>query len=207
MNRREFLKRAVVHSSVFGIIVSFFHELQIAKPFWIDFGFQEKGLLRPPGALSENEFLSKCIRCTRCQDVCESGAIQLFDFYSGKWSGTPYIIPKSTACNLCLECGSACPTGALQIVDDMTAVHMGIAEVNKDLCVSYNNTGICGACYTICPLKGKAISQGLRNQPAVHTDHCVGCGLCEEVCIVKGSQKAIRVLSTRHWSSYEKKSA
>jgi Pyruvate/2-oxoacid:ferredoxin oxidoreductase delta subunit len=76
---------------------------------------------------------------------------------------------------------------------------MGEAVVDERLCVSHDNTGICGACFTMCPLRGKAIKQGLHNRPYVNADVCVGCGLCEEVCIVKGD-KAIRVISNREWS-------
>lgn len=28
-------------------------------------------LIRPPGALAEDDFLAACIRCYRCQDACE----------------------------------------------------------------------------------------------------------------------------------------
>ena len=64
------------------------------------------------------------------------------------------------------------------------------------LCVSHNGTGVCGACHTICPLKNRAITQNMHNAPEVHPDHCTGCGLCEEMCIVK-DRRAIRVKSER----------
>ncbi len=73
---------------------------------------------------------------------------------------------------------------------------MGVAEVDKRVCVSHNGTGVCGACFTICPLRGDAITQDIRNAPVVHVDHCVGCGLCEEVCIVR-DRRAIRVTTPR----------
>ena len=73
---------------------------------------------------------------------------------------------------------------------------MGTAVVDDRTCVSINGTGVCGACHTACPLRDSAITQGLRNAPTVHEEFCVGCGLCEEACIVKGI-KAIRVFSGR----------
>ncbi|MHC4924812.1 MAG: 4Fe-4S binding protein, partial [Planctomycetota bacterium] len=36
-------------------------------------------------------------------------------------------------------------------------------------------------------------------RPTVHEDVCVGCGMCEEACIVD-RDKAIRVHSDRSWS-------
>jgi MauM/NapG family ferredoxin protein len=158
-----------------------------------------RGLLRPPGALPEGEFLARCIRCQRCAQSCGAGAIRLLGPGTGALEGTPYIVAERTACNLCLACGPACPTEALAPLDDMAQAEMGTARVDEQLCVSHNGTGICGACFTICPLRGRAITQGAHNAPTVHDEACVGCGLCEEVCIVKGD-KAIRVLSGRDWA-------
>ncbi|MEQ1920271.1 MAG: 4Fe-4S binding protein, partial [Elusimicrobiota bacterium] len=41
-----------------------------------------------------------------------------------------------------------------------------------------------------------------HNAPEVHDELCVGCGLCEEACIVKDPKdgRAIRVRSARAWS-------
>jgi len=33
-------------------------------------------LLRPPGALPEDEFLARCIRCGECMKVCPTNALQ-----------------------------------------------------------------------------------------------------------------------------------
>ena len=104
---------------------------------------------------------------------------------------TPYVTPRLKACTLCLKCGDVCPTGALARLTKKQEVHMGVAAVDETLCVSHLRTGACGACYTACPMRGDAITQGLYNAPYVHPQHCTGCGLCEEVCIVP--YRAIRV--------------
>ncbi len=145
---------------------------------------------RPPGALSEPEFLSRCIHCYLCQDVCPPGCIQMKPETEPD-RHTPYIEPRLKACTLCLKCGKVCPTGALQPVERQEDVRMGFARVDEGLCVSHLRTGACGACFTACPLRGLAITQGLYNAPYVHPEHCTGCGLCEEVCIVP--YRAIRV--------------
>ncbi|MCF6314465.1 MAG: 4Fe-4S dicluster domain-containing protein [Verrucomicrobiales bacterium] len=157
----------------------------------------EPEIIRPPGALeSEADFLSQCIRCARCRDACPTGAIQLGSFGDPAQLGTPYVLPFESGCNLSLACTTTCPTDALQLLTLTKDVNMGLAVVDERTCVSINGTGVCGACHTACPFKNEAITQGLRNAPTVHEDHCVGCGLCEEACIVDGI-KAIRVFSGR----------
>lgn len=154
------------------------------------------GILRPPGSVDEDEFLSRCIRCTRCADACQPEAIQFVPSGFGSAAGTPVIFPAETGCNLCLACGDACPTDAILPLLAKEEARMGVAVVDERLCVSHNGTGVCGACHTICPLKNRAISQDYRNAPTVHEDACVGCGLCEEVCIVD-DRKAIRIVTAR----------
>lgn len=156
------------------------------------------GILRPPGALDEPSFLARCIRCTRCSDVCRPGAIRLFPPGEGEQSGTPYLLAEERGCNLCLECIDACPAGALAPVERKEDARMGTAVVDERLCVSLNGTGVCGACHTACPLRNRALTQDYRNAPVVHPDVCVGCGLCEEACIVL-ENKAIRVVTGRRW--------
>ena len=156
------------------------------------------GLLRPPGALAEPDFLAKCIRCTRCADACEAQCILLFGPEGGKHQGTPYVFSNVKGCTMCLMCGDACPTGALVPLTDQRDVKMGVAVVDERLCVSHNGTGVCGACHTVCPFRNKAIVQDLRNAPVVDPNFCTGCGLCEEVCIVR-DRRAIEVKTTRAW--------
>lgn len=157
----------------------------------------EPSVLRPPGALTaEADFLQACIRCQRCYDSCPSGAIRLGRPGDPVQLGTPFIVAADQACTLCLECTHVCPSGALLPIEELKTVAMGTAVVDERTCVSHNRTGACGACHTVCPLRGKAIVQGLYNAPEVDEDVCVGCGLCEQACILKGV-KAIRVFSDR----------
>lgn len=153
--------------------------------------------LRPPGALPEDEFLARCIRCLRCVESCPNQAIVPLEVGGADEAArdaTPVIHARRQACMLCagidgdtLKCGEACPSGALQVVrknsDEIRArVAMGTAVIDEALCYSYNNWS-CGACYRACPFAGQAMTLGLWERPTVHPEACVGCGLCERACI------------------------
>lgn len=152
--------------------------------------------LRPPGALAEDEFLSRCIHCGQCGEICPNRTIKYFGFQNGTDSvDTPYIIPREKACILCMKCGDICPTGAIQpIARDLKPildnVRMGRAVVDESLCLSFQGK-TCGVCYRACPLPDVAIYVARLEQPHV-TDKCVGCGLCERSCIQL--PQAIRVI-------------
>jgi MauM/NapG family ferredoxin protein len=159
--------------------------------------------LRPPGAVDEDEFLSRCIRCFRCGDACPNRAIVALNERTGRdfsrppapaEAGTPVIFPRRQACMLCqgvpgeeLLCTAACPTGALQLVrkdvEDIRAkVDMGTARIDFNLCYSWNGSS-CGVCARACPLEGTALKVGLFERPEIDPEACIGCGLCERACI------------------------
>ena len=151
-------------------------------------------VIRPPAALPEEDFLSHCIGCRQCGDVCPNNCIR-FD-RSTNGIGAPYLRLREKACILCMRCTRVCPTGALQAVasdagEDIQAnVHMGCAVVDKNICNSYNGYA-CGACVQACPFKGQALKALIWERPVVDPEFCVGCGLCEKACIVY--PQAIRV--------------
>ena len=151
--------------------------------------------LRPPGALPEDEFAGRCIRCMRCVGACPNNAIlSLDDSFGRQHLNTPAIKARRTACMLCnriegeyLKCTQACPSGALRLIrntpDEIREkVSMGTAQIDLDLCYSYNNW-TCGACASACPLQGTALTLGMWERPEVNAEACLGCGLCERSCI------------------------
>ncbi len=196
MNRRDLLKNVLALSAV-SLPLALLGTSHAAGD----------NLLRPPGALDERSFLSRCIRCARCVDACPNKAIVPLDASFGHARiSTPAIQARRQACMLCnrvegdyLLCTTACPTGALQPVrkdpaEIMARVSMGTAVIDQQLCYSYNNWS-CGACYRACPLSGLAMTLGLWERPTVDPAHCIGCGLCERSCI--RYPHAIRVQSHR----------
>ncbi|HHL40930.1 MAG TPA: 4Fe-4S dicluster domain-containing protein [Deltaproteobacteria bacterium] len=152
--------------------------------------------LRPPGAVAEEEFIARCIRCNQCAQICPNDCIKYFGLENDLASfGTPYITPREKACILCMKCCNICPSGALQPIEReldqiLKNVKMGKARVDEKLCLSYQGL-TCGVCYRACPLPDIALSVQRLEQPVV-SEACVGCGLCELSCIQM--PQAIRVI-------------
>lgn len=152
--------------------------------------------LRPPGALPEKAFVDACIGCGQCANVCPNKCISLYGLEGGLGNlATPKISARAQACILCMACTQVCPTNALQKLEPTEAgkraVAMGKAVLIEDVCYSYAGR-TCGVCYRACPLQGSAMTIGLFEQPTVHSEHCVGCGLCEQACV--HMPQAIRVI-------------
>jgi ferredoxin len=180
------------------------------------------GPIRPPGALAERKFRSKCISCGVCVNVChvmKYDAIAVaglnppsppFDkggmggFFRGLRGlsnfGTPYIKDmRDFPCGLCMECPKHCPTGALQKIEK-EKVTMGMALIDFGLCFGWNGD-VCLSCSKACPLGALVFDfyHGVwGNQPYIN-EKCVGCGLCVKYCPLGGS--AIKVVTE---AQYEK---
>jgi len=193
MNRRKFLVTALG-----GVAAALSAIKLVPGTAWAADHVQNYRMrfLRPPGALAEDDFLSRCIRCGQCAEVCPNHCIEYFDLQSGVAAlGTPYIIPRTQACILCMKCGDVCPTGALKPIshnasDIVDQVHMGKARVDESLCLSFQGK-TCGVCYRACPLPDISLRVGRLEQPHV-LDACVGCGICERACIQM--PQAIRII-------------
>ena len=188
VNRRGLLKSLL--TAAFALSPALFIAAKRKK-------YSRRRFLRPPGALVEHEFKDQCIGCFKCATACPNDCIEMAGMDYG-WDNihTPVIVPRSQACILCMRCNEVCPTGALQEISRdkkviQKTVKMGIAKVNEELCFSYHGR-TCGVCFRACPYAGTALTVGQYEQPTVHPEHCVGCGLCEQACI--HMPQAIRVV-------------
>lgn len=169
-------------------------------------------LIRPPGALPEPGFLELCQRCGLCMKTCPTNVINptLTEAgLAGFW--TPHLIMTQGYCEYtCTLCGSVCPTGAIA---EITArekierpIRIGSAYVDRGRCLPWSGNGPCIVCQEVCPTSPKAIylrTQVLKgpesasrevSAPYVDLKKCVGCGICENKCPVRG-QPAIRVIA------------
>jgi polyferredoxin len=165
-------------------------------------------LIRPPGALDEDEFTGRCVRCSECIQVCIGNALQPALMEGGLDTlFTPKLVARTGYCEYnCTLCGQVCPTGA---ISNLTLVEkhgfkIGHAWFDRNLCLPYAKGISCMVCEEHCPTPVKAIQfreveivtpEGERRtvkQPYIVDEYCIGCGICEFKCPLPGTS-AIRI--------------
>ncbi|UMZ73774.1 4Fe-4S dicluster domain-containing protein [Natranaerofaba carboxydovora] len=144
-----------------------------------------KNEIRPPGALPEDEFLAICARCGKCALACPYNSIEIASADKGLSVGTPTIIPQKQPCRLCnnFDCTKVCPTDALRPVKDKKQVKMGVAKTDRSKCNAWAGDE-CRVCYLSCKVEDAIELENYR-RPVINEDECVGCGICEYVCVNK----------------------
>lgn len=164
--------------------------------------------LRPPGASNERDFLARCVKCGRCIEACPYRALYADRSAIGPASGAPTLDVRSQACRLCedLPCIKACPTEALHPLQSRRDVRMGIAVIDRELCIAVKAMR-CEVCYRACPLIDEAIAIDFRMregdsihsvfEPIIDTEKCTGCGLCVERCPIGDPEPAIGIVRDR----------
>jgi len=179
--RREFLRSTAMAAGVVGFSLLGFLPL-----------VQGTSLrLRPPGALKtpfdEKEFLSSCIKCGQCVQVCPVEAIKLAEMDEGFGIGTPFIDAREQACDFScdgLQCVLACPTGSLAHELDYPAdTRMGFARLSRPgACLAILGKGFKG------PARGPDYKGLLRYDeidrwnPILVADHPYDLELCD-LCV------------------------
>ena len=129
-DRREFIKY-----STLGLLGAVLAGGFVVSPMAV----KAENRLRPPGAVSEREFLALCIKCGQCLQVCPYHSIKLADIGQGHGLGTPYIDANERGCYACnaVPCVLACPSGALDHgTEKAEDIKMGIAVLEfPDTCL------------------------------------------------------------------------
>ncbi|WP_271271183.1 ferredoxin-type protein NapG [Aliamphritea hakodatensis] len=161
--------------------------------------------IRPPGALSGDDFLNACLRCGLCVEDCPYDTLKLATLFDPAPSGTPWFEARKVPCEMCedIPCVAACPSGALDpALKNIDDARMGTAVlIDEKNCLNFQGLR-CDVCYRVCPLIDEAITlERQRNSrtgkhalfiPTVQSDACTGCGKCEEACVL--DETAIKVL-------------
>ena len=177
------------------------------------------GMIRPPGAVAEEEFLARCVKCGECVRVCPTNVLQPAGFsYGLEALWTPVLnnrIGVSGCQSNCVACGHACPTGAIRPLalderlgrgafESAGPVRIGLAYVDRGRCLPWAMGRPCIVCEETCPVSPKAIrleeaqgetregAQVRLQRPVVDPARCIGCGVCEHECPMNGL-RAIRV--------------
>ncbi len=167
-------------------------------------------LIRPPGALPEDEFLGRCVRCSECMKVCIGNGLQPTLLAAGiEGMFSPRLNARTGYCEYnCTLCGQVCPTGALTelTLAQKHSTKIGNVFFDKNRCLPYAKGIPCIVCEEHCPTPEKAIqfreaqvlnSRGEKvwvKQPYVVDERCIGCGICETKCPLPGAS-AVRVTS------------
>lgn len=187
-------RRAFISSTAFVIGATALH----AQEKKVDGGFAEilpkqdpprSVPLTPFGSNSVKEFYSKCTACQLCISICPNNVLHpsssLEHFMQAEMSYTGgYCRPE------CTKCSQVCPTGAILPIlpEEKTAVHIGIASVDRSLCVVEEQGVSCGNCARHCPAGAIAMvplhpeDPDSLKIPAVNESLCIGCGACENLC-------------------------
>jgi polyferredoxin len=130
------------------------------------------GVVRPPGALAEEDFLERCIKCGQCMRVCPTNVIQpatLEAGLEGLWTPLLNFRVGTSGCQLnCIACGNVCPTSAIRPLSldeklgrdkfaDRGPFRMGTAFVDQGRCLPWAMNKPCIVCQENCPVSPKAI--------------------------------------------------
>jgi ferredoxin len=192
-SRVDLSRRGFIYSFSGGLAAAF---LTDRTPFTPVRGKHQ--LVRPPGALPEDEFLRTCIRCGECMKSCVTNTLQPCFWesgLSGLW--TPKMDLRFAACEQnCNVCGKVCPTQAIRSVslEEKTHAKVGTAILLKERCLVWAQDKLCLICDEICPYNAIVFRtiEGYR-RPVVIASKCNGCGFCETRCPVGGTSAIVVV--------------
>jgi len=143
----------------------------------------------PPGADNVRSFGKRCLGCQLCVSVCPNQVLRpsdkISDFLHPRLSyERGYCRPE------CVKCSEVCPSGAIRPITtaEKSAIQIGYAVWNKDLCIVNTDKVTCTLCSRKCPTGAiTMIPQSAGDTkspkiPMIDTNRCIGCGACEHLC-------------------------
>jgi len=163
LSRRQFLVAAVSGAAVIPVLRIGGHLGSNWNP----------ALVRPPGALTEKEFLSRCIKCGQCMRICPTNVIQptgLEGGFEGLWTPMLNFRIGTSGCQFnCIACGHLCPTAAIRPIslDERLGrnefaivgpLKIGTAFIDRGRCLAWAMDRPCIVCQENCPVSPKAIT-------------------------------------------------
>jgi polyferredoxin/formate hydrogenlyase subunit 6/NADH:ubiquinone oxidoreductase subunit I len=129
-------------------------------------------LVRPPGALPEKAFLSRCLKCGQCMRICPTNVIHPAGMQYGLeelWTPVLNFRMGTSGCQFnCIACGNLCPTAAIRPISiderlgrnryaEQGPIKIGTAFVDRGRCLPWAMDRPCIVCQENCPVSPKAI--------------------------------------------------
>jgi ferredoxin-type protein NapF len=194
--RRQFVSTGVIGAGTAVMTLTGLNSLH-GKPGEGQVG--TPGLIRPPGAVPEMDFLSRCERCGECMVACPTNTLQPIGLAAGFTAMfSPAITPRRGFCDpRCHECGKVCPTDAIRPIgkSDRVWAKTGTAHIIRQKCLAWEFQKSCMVCDEVCPYDAISFQKEKDTKvpvPHVIENKCAGCGYCEHFCPVQ-NQAAIVV--------------
>lgn len=167
ISRPDISRRSFLTSMVSGLAaVPMINITGSSGPLW------HPDLIRPPGALAENDFLNRCIKCGQCMRICPSNVIQPAGLATGiqeLWTPALNFRMGTSGCQRhCIACGNLCPTAAIRPITlderlgrnrfaEQGPLKIGTAFVDRGRCLPWAMDRPCIVCQENCPVSPKAI--------------------------------------------------
>ncbi len=155
--------------------------------------------ITPPGSKDARNMKQHCVACQLCVAACPNNVLvpssRLATLMQPEMTfERGYCRPE------CVECAEVCPAGAIKKITpaDKTAISVGNAVYNRELCVVPRDNVPCTECerhcptkaITLVPLNAEEAAREARGRPrtpilktpVVDNTKCIGCGACEHLC-------------------------
>ena len=156
-----------------------------------------KTTIRPPGARSEIDFLTRCSRCYLCVESCpnnilRTNAVNLKqdsrrpEFFAFQLPTVDFSLGKGYCEKDCVQCSTVCPSGALikLLPDEKARAPIARVQFTFDRCLLYYQHE-CSICRRECPYDAINFvwsEEEYEKLPVIDESKCVGCGRCVVFC-------------------------